>query len=490
MQPGSAAVTSGAYRGDPASVKMVQSDFMQGAMAASNGGHMLSHAHQWVTALPHAAAAAAAAAVEASSPWSGSAVGMAGSPQQPPPPPPQGPDVKGSAGREDLHAGTALHHRGPPHLGPPPPPHQGHPGAGGRRRRRRRCRRRRRRRASPVHGRRPAAAAAESALLAARGLHGERHAERAPGPRGRRRRGRRGGRRRAEPGAPGAGARGHARVGRAPSPPSPPRAPAPAAPAPRAGAPPPRRRRRRGARTQQPRSALGRGHADVRRPGAVRQAVQAAAHQAGLHAGRRGAGTGHPVRQRVLADYHLPLRGPAAELQEHVQAQTVAQQVAGGGGLEHRQPHEHRQDRGAGPQAQEADLHRGERQGRTGEPLPQVPQALCAGDHKPGRQPAAREGGGTGVVLQPEAEGEAHDAARDPAADARRRVLAGGPGECRHAAAAPRAADKRAVKARAPPLSPRRPRCAGPGWAALPSAQRQVCPPSGERRGAHRGDAV
>ncbi len=50
MQPGSGAVTSvsGGYRGDPA-VKMVQSDFMQGAMAASNGGHMLSHAHQWVT---------------------------------------------------------------------------------------------------------------------------------------------------------------------------------------------------------------------------------------------------------------------------------------------------------------------------------------------------------------------------------------------------------------------------------------------------------
>ncbi len=58
MQPGSGAVTSvsGGYRGDPA-VKMVQSDFMQGAMAASNGGHMLSHAHQWVTSLPHVAAA-------------------------------------------------------------------------------------------------------------------------------------------------------------------------------------------------------------------------------------------------------------------------------------------------------------------------------------------------------------------------------------------------------------------------------------------------
>ncbi|XP_049904449.1 POU domain, class 3, transcription factor 3-A [Epinephelus moara] len=113
MQPGSTAVTtvSSGYRGDP-SVKMVQSDFMQGAMVASNGGHMLSHAHQWVTSLPHAAAAAAAAAVaaaEAGSPWSPSS---------------QPQDVK--RGRESLHTGTALHHRSP-HLGP----HQTHPGSWG-----------------------------------------------------------------------------------------------------------------------------------------------------------------------------------------------------------------------------------------------------------------------------------------------------------------------------------------------------------------------
>nr|XP_033806497.1 POU domain, class 3, transcription factor 3 [Geotrypetes seraphini] len=127
MQPGSVAITSvsGGYRGDP-SVKMVQSDFMQGAMAASNGGHMLSHAHQWVTALPHAAAAAAAAAAEAGSPWSSSPVTMSGSPQQQQQPQQQQTDVKGSAVRDDLHSGTTLHHR-PPHLGP----HQGHPGAWG-----------------------------------------------------------------------------------------------------------------------------------------------------------------------------------------------------------------------------------------------------------------------------------------------------------------------------------------------------------------------
>ncbi|XP_067114857.1 POU domain, class 3, transcription factor 3-A [Osmerus mordax] len=122
MQQGSTAVTSvsGGYRGDT-SVKMVQSDFMQGAMATSNAGHMLSHAHQWVTSLPHAAAAAAAAAVaaaEAGSPWSSSPVGMTGSPQ------PQ--ELKRSTGREDMHSGSALHHRSP-HLGS----HQTHPGAWG-----------------------------------------------------------------------------------------------------------------------------------------------------------------------------------------------------------------------------------------------------------------------------------------------------------------------------------------------------------------------
>uniref|UniRef100_A0A3Q3IRH1 POU domain protein n=1 Tax=Monopterus albus TaxID=43700 RepID=A0A3Q3IRH1_MONAL len=53
MQPGGTTVSSG-YRGDP-SIKMGQ-----GAMVGSNGDHMLSHAHQWVTSLPHAAAAAAA----------------------------------------------------------------------------------------------------------------------------------------------------------------------------------------------------------------------------------------------------------------------------------------------------------------------------------------------------------------------------------------------------------------------------------------------
>lgn len=73
-----------------------------------------------------------------------------------------------------------------------------------------------------------------------------------------------------------------------------------------------------------------------RRPGVLRQAVQAEKDQARLHAGRRRPRPGDAVRQRVLADDNLPLRGPAAELQEHVQADAATQEVAGGGRLDDR----------------------------------------------------------------------------------------------------------------------------------------------------------
>ena len=53
------------------------------------------------------------------------------------------------------------------------------------------------------------------------------------------------------------------------------------------------------------------------------------------------------------------VRGSAAEFQEHVQADAAAEEVAGGGGLHHRHLGLHRQDRRAGEEAQEADLHRG-----------------------------------------------------------------------------------------------------------------------------------
>ena len=65
-----------------------------------------------------------------------------------------------------------------------------------------------------------------------------------------------------------------------------------------------------------------------RRPGGLCQAVQAAPDQAGLHPGRRRPGPRHPLRQRFLPDDDLPVRGAAAEFQEHVQAEAPAPKVA------------------------------------------------------------------------------------------------------------------------------------------------------------------
>ena len=82
-----------------------------------------------------------------------------------------------------------------------------------------------------------------------------------------------------------------------------------------------------------------------------------------------------------------------------MQAEAFVEQVVGGGGLVLGQPHEHRQDRSAGAQEEKADLHRGERQGGSGEPFPQMPQALGPGDHLPRGQLTAGEGGGESLVL-------------------------------------------------------------------------------------------
>ncbi len=162
--------------------------------------------------LPRAAAAAAA---EAGSHWSSSPVGMAGSPQQQ--------DVKNSSNREDLHSGTALHHRAS-HLGA----HQSHQSAWGGTTA-----------SHPHHHRRTAAVPAVSNLFPAGWLHSQRDAEPSR-----------------EFSPPGADARRLARNG---SPSSPPPSSAAAAPS-----PPPPPAAPRG--SQQPRLALRRGHAPTPRP--------------------------------------------------------------------------------------------------------------------------------------------------------------------------------------------------------------------------------
>lgn len=117
-----------------------------------------------------------------------------------------------------------------------------------------------------------------------------------------------------------------------------------------------------------------------------------------------------------------------------MQAEAPAEQVAGGGRFHHREPDQHRQDRHPGPEEEKAHLHRSERKRRTGKPLSQVSQAVRAGDQLSSRHSAAREGGGPGLVLQPQAEREAHDAA-GAAPHAGGRVFTGGEHGSGHAVA-------------------------------------------------------
>ncbi len=74
--------------------------------------------------------------------------------------------------------------------------------------------------------------------------------------------------------------------------------------------------------------------------------------------------------------------------------------MAGGGRLLHGQPHQHRQDSGSGQEAQEAHLHRSERQRCVGESLLEMSQACGPRDNLSSGQPAAGEGGGESLVLQ------------------------------------------------------------------------------------------
>ena len=152
-------------------------------------------------------------------------------------------------------------------------------------------------------------------------------------------------------------------------------------------------------------------HLLFRRPGVLCETIQAKTHQAWLHPGGRGSGSRHPLRQRLLPDHYLSLRGTPAQLQEHVQVDAAAQEVAGGGRLHDGDFRVHRQDRGPGPEAEEEDQHRGHDQGCPGAALQQESQALRPGNHQPRRLPAAGEGSGASLVLQPEAEGEEDDPA-------------------------------------------------------------------------------
>lgn len=93
-----------------------------------------------------------------------------------------------------------------------------------------------------------------------------------------------------------------------------------------------------------------------------------------------------------------------------MQVEAPASEVARRSGLDDGQPDQHRQDRRAGPQEEEAHIDRGVGEGCARAALPQAAEAFSAGDNFARRQSAAGEGGGARVVLQQATEGEAHDA--------------------------------------------------------------------------------
>ena len=130
--------------------------------------------------------------------------------------------------------------------------------------------------------------------------------------------------------------------------------------------------------------------------------------------GGRWIGARQAVRQRLLADHHLPLRGLEPLLQEHVQAQTPARQVAGrrrqlsARASSPAQP-ERVHDGGAGgarPPTQEAHQHRQHDPRCAGARLQLQPQTHQRGDPLRERGALPGEGGGEGLVLQPATEGE------------------------------------------------------------------------------------
>ncbi len=129
----------------------------------------------------------------------------------------------------------------------------------------------------------------------------------------------------------------------------------------------------------------------------------------------------------------MQVRGSPAELQKHVQTQAAAEQVAGGGRLDH----------GKSTSIDKIAAQGRKRKKRTSIEV-SVKGALESHFLKCPK-PAAQEitsladnlqlekGGGSGLVLQPKAEGEEDDAAWGPS-DARGRVQPCRQRECRHTA--------------------------------------------------------
>ena len=124
-----------------------------------------------------------------------------------------------------------------------------------------------------------------------------------------------------------------------------------------------------------------------------------------LHARRCRPRHGQDVRQRLLPNHNFTVRGPQPVLQEHVQAEAAAFEMAGGCRQLDQQQQRHVLQlalicRQHGPPAQEEDLHRDHSTCSTWKGLWTKPQAHLWRNRLCGRLTQHGERGGQGLVLQ------------------------------------------------------------------------------------------
>ena len=123
-----------------------------------------------------------------------------------------------------------------------------------------------------------------------------------------------------------------------------------------------------------------------------------------IFAGWCGSSHGQAVRQRLQSDDHLSLWGPQPELQEHVQAEAPAAEMAGWCRHDGSQPSPAGTSQLTGwhqQEEKEAHQHRDQHPDIAGEELPPAAQAHVGGDYHDGWESGHGEGGGQSVVLQP-----------------------------------------------------------------------------------------
>lgn len=88
--------------------------------------------------------------------------------------------------------------------------------------------------------------------------------------------------------------------------------------------------------------------------------------------------------------------------------------MAGGDRLEHGQPHQFGQDRRAGQETKEEDLHRSGSERRAGEPFLEMPKAVRSRNQHFSRHAAVGKRGRARLVLQQKTKREKNDARGGP----------------------------------------------------------------------------